>query len=148
MDPIRVRADPLTAAEIATQKVMFNETKRWYNKCQSVEVALRNQISEVIKDDYLQPLRNSTTDIINNIIPEIFTFLTNTYGQLSPSQLKERERVIDDMIYDPSQNNDIVFNKITESQDLCILLQDARLDTQLVVYAYLCFQKQAYSSQV
>ena len=48
-----MRADPLTAAEIATQKVMFNEIKRWYNKCQSVEVALRNQISEVIKDDYL-----------------------------------------------------------------------------------------------
>ena len=44
MDPIGVRADPLTAADIATQKIMFDETKHWYNECQDVEAALRNQI--------------------------------------------------------------------------------------------------------
>ena len=55
--------------------------------------------------------------MINNTIPEIFTFLTNTYGQFSSSQLKERERVINDIVYDPSQNIDSDFKKITEFQD-------------------------------
>ena len=60
--------------------------------------------------------------MINETIPEIITFLRDTYGQLSPSQLKERERAIDDMIYNPSTNIDSVFNKIQEFQGICILL--------------------------
>ena len=41
---IWVRADPLMAVEIATQKIMFNETKYRYNECQGVKVSLLNQI--------------------------------------------------------------------------------------------------------
>ena len=72
--PIGLRADPLTAADIATQNIMFNTTKRRYNECQGVEVALLNQISEAIEDNYLQPLRNSTTGMITSTIPEILLF--------------------------------------------------------------------------
>ena len=102
--PIGVRAIPLTAADIAAQKITFDEQKRQYNECQGVEMALRNQIVEAIEEEYLQPLRDSITDMITSTIPTIFTFLQQTYGNLSPSELKERERVLDDMIYDPSQN--------------------------------------------
>ena len=106
-----------------------------------MEVALRNQISEAIEDACLQPLRNSTTDMITSTISAIFTILRDIYGYLSPSQLKEYKRNIDDMIYDPSQNIDSVFNKVQEFQDLCTLLNNAKTDTQLVTYAYLCFEK-------
>ena len=71
----------------------------------------------------------------------IFGFLRDTYGNLSPSQLKARERVIDDMIYNPSLTIDSVFNKIQDFQDICILLQNPKTDTQLITYAYLVFQK-------
>ena len=64
-----------------------------------------------------------------------------TYGHLSPLELKERERGLDDMIYDPSQNVDSVFNKIQDFQDICTLISNGKTDTQLVTYAYLCFQK-------
>ena len=40
------------AANIATQKIVFDETKRRYNECQGVEVALRNQISEAIESKW------------------------------------------------------------------------------------------------
>ena len=73
---------------------------------------------EAIDDDYLQPLRDITTDMINSSIPDIFTFLRDTYGKLSPAQLRERERAIDDLVYDPTQNVDMVFNKIQTFQDL------------------------------
>ena len=62
------------------------------------------------------------TDMINEPIPEIFTFLKNTYGQLSPAQLKESKRAIDDMVYNPATTIDSVFNKILDFQDICILL--------------------------
>ena len=89
--PIGVRGVPLTVADIIAQKIDYDERKRLYNECQGVEVALRNQISEAIEDDYLEPLRDSTTDVITCTIREIFTFLRDNYMQLSPAELKERE---------------------------------------------------------
>ena len=139
--PLGVRAVPLTPADIATQKIAFDEEKRKFNECQAVETALRNQIVEAIDPEYLQPLRNATTDMLNDPIPDIFSFLSTTYGELSPSELKERELMVDDTVYDPSKNIDTVFNKIQEYQDLCTLLQNPKTDKQLVTYAYLIFQK-------
>ena len=139
--PVLRGAQPLSAAEIATLKITYDENLRQYNECQAVENALRNQIISAIESDYLQPIRNIHTDMINESIPQIITFLRDTYGQLSPSQLKERERAIDDMIYNPATTIDSVFNKIQEFQDICILLQNTKTDMQLITYAYLVFQR-------
>lgn len=79
--------------------------------------------------------------MVNESIPQIITFLRDTYGQLSPLQLKERERAIDDMVYNSDTTIDSVFNKIQEFQDICILLQNTKTDMQLITYAYLIFQR-------
>ena len=50
--------------------------------------------------------------MINDTIPAIFTFLSATYGDLSPGELKQRELQVGNMIYDPSMNVDTVFNNI------------------------------------
>ena len=134
-------APPLTAADIATQKLAHDERKRLYNECQAVEALLRTQIVEAIERDYLEPLRNAATDRITDPISDIFTFLQTTYGRLTPAQLKQRETEIDNIIYDPTQNIDQVFNKIQKFQDICTLTSNARTDKQLVTYAYLIFQK-------
>ena len=61
----------LTPGEIATQRIAHDERQRLYNKVQAVERALRNQIIDAIEAEYLQPLRNVTTDMINDTIPDI-----------------------------------------------------------------------------
>ena len=99
---------------------------------------------DAIESYFLQSLRNSSTDMINDTILTIFTFLCNTYEQSSPSQLKEHERIIDNMIYNPSQTIDSAFNKIQNFQDLCTLIQNGKTDIQLVTYAFLVFQKQVF----
>ena len=119
-------ATPLTVADIATQKIDHDELLRQYNECQAVEAVLRHQIIDAIDDDYMQPLHNATTHTINHTIEQIITFLRTTYGQLSPSQLRERKRAIDDMVYDPAQNIDSVFSKIQVFQDLCTLIQNQK----------------------
>ena len=60
---------------------------------------------------------------------------------MSPGQLKQKETVIDNLVFDPAQNVDTVFNKIQEFNDLCILLGNGKTNTQFVTYAYLIFQK-------
>ena len=70
---------PLTAADIATQKITHDERKRVYNECQAVEGALRKSLTTEIDEDYLRALRNATTDMITDTIPDIFTFLQSTF---------------------------------------------------------------------
>lgn len=45
---------PLSAAEIATQKMSFDDKKCQYNECQAVEANLRNQIIDTIEPNFLQ----------------------------------------------------------------------------------------------
>ena len=61
-----------------------------YNEVQAIETALRNQVIEAIDAEYLEPIRNTTTDMINNGIPVVFTFLRANYDGITPGQLKER----------------------------------------------------------
>ena len=134
-------APPLTAGDIAIQKIAHDEQRRQYNECQAVEHALRNQLTEAIYDEYLRPLRNLHTGTITDSIPEIFTFFQNTCGKLTTGQLKAKEAEVDDTMYDPSLSVDSVFNKVQDLQDICTLLGKHKSDTQLVDMAYLIFQK-------
>ena len=79
--------------------------------------------------------------MINETIPELSNFLSNTYGQLSPAQLKECEEDIENMVFNSATTIDDVFNKIQDFQDIFILLQNTKTDMQLITYAYLVFQK-------
>ena len=66
----------ISSAEVTTQKAAHDETVKRYYECQAVEQALCTQIIEAIEPEYLDVLRNINTDMINESIPEIFTFFT------------------------------------------------------------------------
>ena len=58
-----------------------------------------------------------------------------------PAQLKEKEKDVDSLLCDPSYDVDTIFNKIQDFQDLCVMIENPKTDTQLVTYAYLIFTK-------
>ena len=66
--------DPLTPADIATQKLEHDKLKHQYNEMQAVELTLRRQIVTAIEDEYLQALRNPITDMIQASIYDVFDF--------------------------------------------------------------------------
>ena len=45
------------------------------------------------------------------------------------------------MIYNPAKTIDSVFNNIQDFQDICVLLQNSKSNTQSITYTYLVFQK-------
>ena len=73
-------SDPITlsASDVATQKIAHDDIRRQYNKAQAVETALCKQIIKLMDEIYLQTLRDSATEMIQCIIPDIFDFLHNT----------------------------------------------------------------------
>ena len=133
---------PLTPEDIALQKIQHDEQLRLFNEVQAVESVLRTQIIEAIDEEYIAALRDPNTDMIHQSIPQIFSYLMRSYGQLSPQHLKQRENEIDNLTYDPATNVNTVFNRIQEYQEICQLVGQPLQDYQLVNHAYIIFQKE------
>ena len=127
--------------DIAQQKAQHEERKRQYHECQAVEQALRQQLVEAIEPEYLEALRDPITYMIQDPIPDIITFLQDTYGKITPQELADREDALRNFHYEPWKPVDLVFNKITQYKDLCELCHNQKTDTQLVQLAYLIFNK-------
>ena len=72
----------LTSADIAIQKSTYDTQLCQYNECQVVELALRNQITDAIENDYLSALRDPVTDMVPSNIPAIFLFYRQIMGKL------------------------------------------------------------------
>ena len=86
-DPV---APLLTSADIHIQKANYDTSLRQFNKCQAIELALKNQITDAIEHDYLSALHDLITDMIPTNIPAIFEFLQANYGKISPNLLMEK----------------------------------------------------------
>ncbi len=125
--------------DITQQKAHHDERRRRFSECQAVEQALRQQLVEAISSEYLEALRDPITQMILSPIPDIIAFLQESYGQITPQELADREDALKNLSYDPSKPVDLAFNKITQFKDLCELCKNQKTDTQLVQLAYLIF---------
>ena len=54
-----------------------------------------------------------TGQFIRNVL-QIFQYLQNTYGTISPSQLSQFEKDVTEMHYDPVTPVDNIFNKVED----------------------------------
>ena len=118
-----------------------NETKHNYNECQAVEQALRKQLIEGIPAEYLDSLRNTDTDMINDSIPDISLYLQTNFGRITDQELSDREDEVKKFSYDLATPIDSIFNRIKAFQDLCILTGNDKTYYQLVQLTYLIFNK-------
>ena len=109
-----------------------NDTKHNYNECQAVEQALRKQLIEAIPAEYLDSLRNTDTDMINDSIPDIILYLQTQFGLVTDQELSDKEDEVNFFCYDLTTPIDSVFYRIKAFQGLCILTLNYKTDRQLV----------------
>ena len=69
--------------DIDQQQVDHKEDKHMYNECQAVEQALRKQLIDAIPAEYIDALRNTDTDMINDSIPDIIQYLQTNFGRVT-----------------------------------------------------------------
>ena len=72
----------------------------------------RNQIVKAIKPEYIDGLRDSATNMINNSIPDIIDYLQSNYGEMTLEESNLREKDIENMILNPSGPPSLIFTKI------------------------------------
>ena len=131
----------ITAAVVAQQKSAWDESKRIFNECQAVEQVLRQQIIEAIEPEYLEPLRDQYTEMVNDDIPTIFEHLLTTYGEVSDEDLLDWDSDMKSYTYDPAKSVDDVFNKLRKHQELASLMGNPMTEKQQTTIAYSIFNK-------
>ena len=71
-DPSTVIPD---GSEVAEKKMVYEELRQQYEEVVAVETSIKNQIIDAVESDYLEALRDETTDMILEDIPEIMVYL-------------------------------------------------------------------------
>lgn len=73
--------------DITQQKAQHNKRKRRYYECQAIGQALWQQLIEAIAPEYLEPWQDPITYMIQDPIPDIISFLQDTYGSITPQEI-------------------------------------------------------------
>ena len=73
-----------------------------------MERTLIQQIVAAVEAKYLRPLRNPITNKITKTIPEIFEYLFDTYGDVSPQELRMLTQQVESLNF-PQANLWITF---------------------------------------
>jgi hypothetical protein len=107
---------PHNATRVASDalKRTYDELLRVFHEVRGVEQALIQQIVTAVDEQYIIAMKNRDTGQFTGDIRQIFTYLQNTYGKISPSQLSQFEKEVAEMHYDPVTPVDNIFNKIED----------------------------------
>eukprot|EP00957_Ditylum_brightwellii_P174355 13274310-Ditylum_brightwellii.AAC.1 len=93
----------MTQYQITQARDYHQETLRIFQEVTTVEMALKQQIVGAIEAKYLKAVQSSITQQINRTIPNIFTYLFDTYGDVTPQVLQTLQDNVKAMDFDPSE---------------------------------------------
>ena len=81
-----------TQPQIAAITSRHQEEKRLYKEQESLKKALKNQITQAFDETFIEELKHPCTGYNNVSISEIFTFLCQTYCNITSIDLEENEK--------------------------------------------------------
>ena len=88
------------------------EEVRLFCEVKEVEESLVQQIVGMVKEAYLEDIRNRTTNFINETVVVILMHLQDNYSQLIPHDLLEQEDIVKKTIYNPRNTIATVFSAV------------------------------------
>ena len=130
-----------TQYQIAQQKAEHEEATRLFREVLGVERALIQQINGAIEAKYLRALRNPVTQKINKTIPQIFAYLFEAYGDVSPEELADLKDKVQKLTYPITEPVDTVFAEIDDLANLSRLAKSPLTEQQKIDFGYLILQR-------
>lgn len=136
-----------TAPQIEAAKDVWKDLKQTFELCQATEKALIAQVVETTDPIYLRALLNRATGQYSSNIRDLLGHLFDTYGKITPQQVKAKEMELYNMHYDISQPVDTVFNSIDDLSELSDHAGSPMSPQQMIDLAYVIFAKQPILQQ-
>eukprot|EP00957_Ditylum_brightwellii_P052032 3946852-Ditylum_brightwellii.AAC.1 len=100
-------------------------------------MALKQQIVGAIEAKYLKAVWSSITQQINRNIPDIFTYLFDTCGDVTPQALQTLQDNGKAMHFDPTEPVDTIFTDIDDLADITELAKDPTTKRQKISIGYI-----------
>ena len=136
-----------TQYQIAQRNQEYQEALRLFREVISVERAIIQQMVAAIEPKYLKALRNTVTNKITKTIPEIFEYLFDTYGDISPQELRMLTTQVETLTFPPNEPVDTIFTEIDDLATIAELARAPMSEPQKINMAYLLLQNtQVYSN--
>eukprot|EP00957_Ditylum_brightwellii_P006522 493904-Ditylum_brightwellii.AAC.1 len=105
-----------------------------------VKLALKQQILGAIGAKYLKVVKSSITQQINRSVPDIFTYLFNTYGDVTPQALQTLHDNLKAMHFDPVKPVEMIFTEVDDLADIADLAKDSITKCQKISIEYIILQ--------
>ena len=139
--PLNIATDSLTQYQIAQAREEHSERTRLFREVLSVERATIQQIVSAIEPKYLRALRQPGTHRLQKTIPEILEHLFETYGDVTPQDLRELTLRVENLAYPPSKPVDTIFSEIEDLAAIAEIANSPITAAQKINMAYIMFQK-------
>eukprot|EP00957_Ditylum_brightwellii_P203305 15334108-Ditylum_brightwellii.AAC.1 len=120
----------MTQYQITQAQDHHQEALQIFREIIAVEMALKQQIVGAIKAKYPKAVQSSITQQINCTIPDIFTYLFDTYGDDTPQALQTLQGNVKAMHFDPTEPVDNIFTEINDLADIADLAKDPITERQ------------------
>jgi hypothetical protein len=102
---------------------------------------MKQQIINAIDQQYLCAIINSVTRDITLHVHEVFEHLYRTYGNITPQSLQQKEFEVKNMVYNPQDPIDNVFNEIENFTELATHAQVPVSQLQCITIGTIILQK-------
>ena len=110
----------LDAVQAAQAVEHHRESQLNYKECKDVEKALQRHILTSMERKYLRPLINEDTGLLHDDIPVILDYLFDNYGTVTPEEVKEEEKTVEDINFSPADPMITIYNPIEKLAKLAI----------------------------
>jgi len=136
-----VLRDGLTQYQIAQARDQHQETTRVFREVLGVERTIIQQSVVAVEPKFLRALRTPGTNKLNRTIPQILQHLFDTYGDVTPSDLRELTSRVENLSFPSTEPVDTIFSEIEDLAAIADISGAPLSATQRVNMAYIHFQK-------
>ena len=103
-----------------------------YRECREVEKALLRHITTAVESRYIDFLKNEDTDLVEDDIPTVLTYLFTNYGKVPTREVKEKEREVLDTSFVPSDPMVTIYRPIEQLRTLAQIAKIPYTESQIV----------------
>ena len=89
--PVLIIPNNATQVEALQLREDHNEAKAAFNQCRDVKHALLRYIQDAIEERYVEALVDEHTNLITMDIPDVLTYLFNTYGTVISGEVMDKD---------------------------------------------------------
>jgi hypothetical protein len=138
---------PGTAAQIDAAQEVWRELKYTFELSQATDKALVAQAVSSIDPIYIRALLNRATGQYATSLCAVILHLFNTYGKITPQQVKAKEQLVYGLTFDINQPVDTVFNEIEDLSDLAEHANSPMTPQQQIDLAYVILAREPILQQ-